>query len=112
MYSFDQKVYVPLVGQISRQTRRLRALVPFNVAEESEAEVALAVRLIEATTGQARPVEARLVETVKHSGGETAVLDITLPELLPGDYFLYVNVVDRTSKAQAYKQVSFSVLAR
>ncbi|MBP6059626.1 MAG: VWA domain-containing protein [Candidatus Saccharicenans sp.] len=54
MYSFDQKVYVPLVGQISKQTRRLRALVPFNVAEESEAEVALAVRLIEATTGQTR----------------------------------------------------------
>lgn len=54
MHSFDQKVYVPLPGKISTQTRRLGALVPYNVAEESEAEVALAVRLIEATTGQTR----------------------------------------------------------
>ena len=57
MYSFDQKVYVPLVGQISRQTRRLRALVPFNVAEESEAEVALSglLRPRQGRPGQLRP---------------------------------------------------------
>lgn len=112
IYSFDQKVFVPLVGQVSKQTRHLRVLVPFNTVEGSEAQVALAVQLIEASTGQLRPVEARLVETIKHSRGETAVLDLSLPELRPGDYFLYVNGVDRASKTQAYIQVSFSVQER
>jgi len=100
IYSFDQKVFVPLAGQFSKQTRHLRVLVPFNTAEGSEAQVALAVQLIEASTGQLRPVEARLVETIKHSRGETAVLDLSLPELKPGDYFLYVSgrIVPRRHK--------------
>jgi len=33
IYSFDQKVFVPLAGQFSKQTRHLRVLVPFNTAE-------------------------------------------------------------------------------
>ncbi|HAV41552.1 MAG TPA: hypothetical protein DCW97_03985 [Acidobacteria bacterium] len=109
MYHFDQKVYVPVVETISGQTKHLRVLVPFSQAEGSEQDVAMSVRLVEAATGQSVPVAASLAGTTRYSRGETAILEISLPQLKPGDYFLYVNGVDRIAQTQAYNQTVFSV---
>jgi len=100
---------VPVVETISGQTKHLRVLVPFSQAEGSEQDVAMSVRLVEAATGQSVPVAASLAGTTRYSRGETAILEISLPQLKPGDYFLYVNGVDRIAQTQAYNQTVFSV---
>lgn len=109
MYRFDQKVYGPVVEAISRQAKYLRVLVPFSAGEGSEPDVALSVQLVEAATGQSVPVTASLAGTARYSRGETAILEVILPQLKPGDYYLYVNGVDRASQTQAYNQTVFSV---
>jgi len=109
IYAYDQTTLVPIIGEIPGSRRQLLAVIPFSVSGSGEADVALSAQLIEAATGQVWPVAASLVGTFRHNRGETAIMQIPLPPLKPGDYFFYVNGVDRVSKTVAYNQVAFTV---
>ncbi|MDD8020766.1 MAG: VWA domain-containing protein [Acidobacteriota bacterium] len=109
IYPFDKTSLVPVAGQVSGHTSHLQVLVPYNVPGMNEPEVVLSVRLVEAASAQARPVTASLVETVHHSRGETAVLEIQLPPLKSGVYLLYVDGVDHLSRTAAHNMTAFSI---
>ena len=109
IYAFDRTVLSPIEEKISAQTGRLLALVPFSVPGVSEPDVAPSVRLVEAGTAQAWPGTASLVGTIRHSWGETAILEIPIPALKPRDYFFYVNGLDRTSRTAAYTFTGLTV---
>ena len=109
IYAYDRTTLVPILGEIPGSRRQLLAVIPFSVSGSSEADVALSAQFIEAATGQVWPVTASLVGTFRHNRGETAIMQIPLPPLKPGDYFFYVNGLDRTSKTVAYNQIAFSV---
>ena len=104
IYPFDRAVLSPVSGQVSRLTPRLLAVIPFSVPEVGEPDVVLSARLIDAATGQAVPLAAALAGTSRHGKVETAVLEIPLPKLKPGKYFIYINAEDRVSKTNAHSQ--------
>jgi len=104
IYPFDRTALSPVSGQVSRLTPRLLAVIPFCVPEVGEPDVALSARLIDAATGEAVPIAAALAGTSRHGTVETAILEIPVPKLKPGRYFIYVNAEDRASKTNAHSQ--------
>ncbi len=108
-YSFDRTTLSPISGEVSGFRRQLKAVVPFNVPGISEPDVALSAQIIDTTAGQTWPVMASLAGVTRHSLGKTAILEIPLLLLKPGNYFFYVNGVDRLSKTVAHTMTAFSV---
>lgn len=109
VYSYNRMALSPVSGQVSAITPRLLALVPISVPEVGEPDVALSTRIIDAATGEAVPAAVSLLGVTRHSAGETATLEIPLPKLKPGKYFIYINAEDRVSHTKAHSQTTLVV---
>ena len=112
IYPFDRTALSPVSGQVSQLTPRLLAVIPFCVPGAGEPDVVLLASLIDAATGGAVPVAAALVGTSRYGAVETAVLEIPLPKLKPGRYFVYINAQDRNSRTNAHSQTVLVVADR
>ena len=109
IYLFDRTALSPVSGLVSGLTPRLLAVIPFWVPEAGEPDVVLSARLIDAASGEAVPVAAVLAGSSRYGAVETIILEIPLPKLKPGKYFIYINAQDRASRTNAHSQTVFVV---
>jgi VWFA-related protein len=109
IYPFDRTALSPVSGQVSGLTPRLLAVIPYSVPEAGEPDVVLSARLIDAASGEAVPVAPVLTGSSRYGTVETVVLEIPLPKLKPGKYFIYINAQDRASRTNAHSQTALVV---
>jgi hypothetical protein len=87
IYPFPAERFAPLMGELPRETRSLRAVVRTIVAGTWESDVELSLFLIEHASGKRRALGFRLLD-VTHTTDTAYLLEIDLPELEPGGYIL------------------------
>ncbi len=87
IYPFQAERLAPLMGELPRETRSLRAVVRTIVAGTWGSDVELSLFLIEQASGKRRSLDFSLLD-VTHTTGTAYLLEIDLPELEPMEYIL------------------------
>jgi hypothetical protein len=72
-------------------------VVPFTVAGAGEPDVAFSAHLVDSASGQNLPLVVQPVNRLAQGRVHVQFLEITLDQVPPGTYALYVNAGDRTT---------------
>jgi VWFA-related protein len=84
--------HAPLIDELDKETSRLIALVRTEHAEGANQEIEIAFELTEEAAGRTSLLNAFILESEKIGDAAQVVLEIELPDLEPGDYFLCLKM--------------------
>ena len=102
IYSFDSRLFTPLIGPLPKGTSKILALIPFNQASLSPADIIYKAHLVDLSSRQNIPVTCVELERVSKEGFQVQSLELELGELLPGEYVLYILAHDSSIKETSY----------
>jgi VWFA-related protein len=101
----------PLVKTLEVDHKKILAVIPAEFRAGQAPKVNLEFRLKQISTGEDFPLETRILETNKIAPNRSAIiLEINLPDLMPGDYALEITATD--SKTQAHYVIRSSFTKR
>lgn len=108
IYPFQAERLAPLMGELPRETRSLRAVVRTIVAGTWESDVELSLFLIEQASGKRRPLDFSLLDVI-HATGTAYILEIGLPELEATEYILEIAARESVTGTESRANISFRV---
>jgi VWFA-related protein len=111
IYPFDRTRYSPLIGDISKATGRVLAVVPYTISGLDQPHVILSANLIDALTGKRLAVPFYAQARFRNGATEIQYLEFSLEEVPPGKYLLYIHAGDPDSGAMAHVQTTLVVVS-
>ncbi len=111
IYPFDRTLYSPLIGDISKATGRVLAVVPYTISGLDRPRVILSANLIDAVTGKRLAVPFYAQARLRSGGTEVQYLEFSLENVPPGKYLLYIHAGDSDSGARAHVQTTLVVVS-
>lgn len=109
IYVFDRAQYTPTVGEITKGTSALFALVPCTSAGLVQPEVTLAAYLINAASGEQIPLACSILSKAQKNDTEVQFVRIPLDNIPPGKYLLYFHAEEAAGKYISYAQTPILV---
>lgn len=98
LYRLIPKEGLPVVGEVSSGTKRLLAVIPFELRPglaEDAPILAVEAKLISKLDGRETPLEAEIREHMTYEGSpDILVVDLILADIAPGAYELEISVED------------------
>ncbi len=111
VYPFDRAQYSPLIGDISKASGRVLAVVPYTISGLGQPHVILSANLIDAVTGKRLAVPFYAQARFRNGATEIQYLEFSLEEVPPGKYLLYIHAGDSDSGAMAHVQTTLVVVS-
>ncbi len=98
LYRLIPKEGLPVVGEVSSGTKRLLAVIPFELRPgltEDTPILSVEAKLISKLDGRETPLEAEIREHMTYEGSADILLvDLILADITPGAYELEISVED------------------
>jgi VWFA-related protein len=102
IYSFDSRLFTPLIGPLPKGTSKILALIPFSQTRLSQADITYKAHLVHFSSRQNIPVACAELERMSKEGFQVQSLELELGDLSPGEYVLYILAQDSLIKETSY----------
>jgi VWFA-related protein len=102
IYSFDSRLFTPLIGPLPKGTSKILALIPLSQTRLSQADIIYKAHLVNFSSRQNIPLACAELERMSKEGFQVQSLELELGELLPGEYVLYILAQDSLMKETSY----------
>jgi len=103
-YPYDRAQYSPVLGEVPAGTPKLGILVPCSFPGLIHSNIALTAWLIDAVNGTRISLSGSILERTPNDSGESIFAELSLENISPGAYRLFVHAEESGSKAVAYAQ--------
>jgi hypothetical protein len=101
VYVYNASALTPVVGDEPAVAGKIMAIVPFTTPSLAQADLKFRMNLVDSTTGQNVPVSFQLRERAARAGLQVQDFEISLDDVRPGSYRLYIYGADQATGAQA-----------
>jgi hypothetical protein len=108
-YPFDRARYSPTVGEVSKSTARILAVIPCSVTGLVQPAVEIAAFLINADSGERIPISFSILDKTQKDNLEIHFIEVALQDVPRGTYLLYFHAEDAASKAVSYAQTALVI---
>jgi VWFA-related protein len=109
IYSFDSRLFIPLIGSLPKGTSKILALIPFRQTSLSQADITYKAHLIHFSSRQNIPVACAELEQMSKEGFQVQSLELELGDLSPGEYVLYILAQDSLIKETSYAYTTLTI---
>ena len=102
VYSFNSRLFMPLIGPLPKGTSKILALIPFSQTSLSQADINYKAHLVNFSSRQNIPVACAELERLPKGRFQVQFLELELGELQPGEYVLYILAQDSLTKETSH----------
>lgn len=102
VYSFNSRLFMPLIGPLPKGTSKILALIPFSQTSLSQADINYKAHLVNFSSRQNIPVACAELERLPKGRFQVQFLELELGELQPGEYVLYILAQDSSTKETSH----------
>jgi VWFA-related protein len=101
VFPFPAKEFVPLTGEVKEGTSSIYGVLRSAWGEPREPEIEISAWLVQEGKGEKIPLAVDILSVTRQEDTEIRFLELGLPELRPGQYFLHILAEDPGSKSSA-----------
>lgn len=109
IYPFISNENSPLVGDLERGTTKLLAVIRNDVVNLKNPDIELTAYLFDYSVTQKTPLSFSILASEKKKQTDVLLLELSLPDLEPGQYFLKIEAEDVISKSKSEVNQAFRV---
>jgi VWFA-related protein len=109
IYQYDASTFSPVIGEEALSAGKIVVIVPFSASDLAKPDIVFKANLIDSVTGKNLPVPLELREGTRRGAVEIRNLELSLDNVPPGKYFLYINAGEKASGALASVYVGLNI---
>ncbi len=109
IYPFISNQHSPLVGDLEQGTTKLLAVIRNDVVNLENPDIELTAYLFDYSVTQKTPLSFSILASEKKEQTDVLLLELRLPDLEPGQYFLKIEAEDVVSKSKSEINQAFRV---
>ena len=109
IYPFISNEHSPLVGDLEKGTTKLLAVIRNDVVNLKNPDIELPAYLFDFSVTQKTPLSFSILASEKKEQTDVLLLELRLPDLEPGQYFLKIEAEDVVSKSKSEINQAFRV---
>jgi len=107
IYPFISNEHSPLVGDLEQGTTKLLAVIRNDVVNLKNPEIELTAYLFDYSVTQKTPLSFSILASEKREETDVLLVELHLPDLEPGQYFLKIAAEDVVSKSKSEVNQAF-----
>jgi VWFA-related protein len=108
-YPYDTAAFSPIIGGEAVKAGKVGVIVPYSVSGVSRPDVVFRANLVNSATGENLTVRLELRESSRRGGIEVQNLELSLDNVPPGTYLLYIHAADKLSGATASAHIPLTI---
>jgi len=108
-YPFDPEQYSPIFSDIPSHTKNIQAVIHCSMRNLTKPMLKFTVSLTEKSTGKSTSLPLTVLSGENDGGEGTLLIELKMPEMVPGEYILMIYAVDLTSKFQSQTSMACRV---
>ena len=105
-YQFDY--YAPVIEELPQEISEIVVLLRYLVFDVAQPEMGYSVKIINQETGKSFHAEHSVIESTEEKN-RIAFIAVKMPELVAGEYLLYIFAEDKISHAGSYVNTIFKI---
>jgi VWFA-related protein len=108
-YPYDRALYSPVPGELSAGTSKVFVVVPCSAAGIVQPEITLSADLIDSGSARRFRLPGYVLDKTPKNGAEIFFLELSLADIPPGKYTLYIRADEAGTKSVSHSQTSLTI---